>query len=142
MGTKKFEFRKTFPDDVDKIFLYVSYPYKEIVGYITPDGIYNETINNLRELTKKEWTDFDSEKDGFDDYFRLKPQGVAIKIGEVFVFDEPINPFEFEGFAPPQSYYVLNKELEEFILEQLWTKSAFFNLAQPGTTWLGEGLCN
>lgn len=119
MGTKKFEFRKSFPDEVDKIFLYVSYPQKEIIGYITTDCIYKAMIKDLREYTQKEWADFDSEKDGFDSYFRIKPQGVAIKIKDVFIFDKPINPFEFEGFAPPQSYYILNKDLEKFILGKI-----------------------
>ncbi len=119
VGAKKLEFRKSFPDNVDKIFLYVSYPQKKIIGYITTDCVYKSTIKDLKEFCLKHYPDFDSEEEGFDDYFRIKPEGVVIRIDDVFVFDVPINPYELDGFKPPQSYYIVNKELEEFILGKI-----------------------
>lgn len=119
-GHKKFEFRKNFPEEeVDKIYLYISYPYQQIIGYITSEYILKSTIPEIRERCYKEWTNFDSEKDGFDDYFRTKYFGVAIKIDDVVVFNERINPYEFDGFKPPQSYYLMSDELEEFILRKI-----------------------
>ena len=120
VGNKKFEFRKSFPNrEIDKIYLYVSYPCQRIVGYIMSEYVFKSSIPNLKEKCQNEWDGFDVEKTDFDSYFKGKSSGVVIKIGEVFVFDEWINPYEFEGFKPPQSYYVVDDELEEFILNKI-----------------------
>lgn len=107
---KLYEFRKSiFKQNVDKIFIYSSYPVKKIVGYFEVTEIICE---NPIEI----WDSFSedsgiSEKDFFK-YYEGKNKGFAIKIDKLHVFDEFIDMNKYKDFKAPQSFcYIENNDL-------------------------------
>lgn len=115
---KLYEFRKSiFKQDVDKIFIYSSYPEKKIVGYFELNEVICESPSDL-------WNSF-SEVSGicendFFKYYEGKKQGFAIKIDNLHVFDEFIDMAKYDEFKAPQSFcYVENNNLlKELLLTQ------------------------
>ena len=95
---KLYEFRKTiFKQNVDKIFIYATYPVKKIVGYFeaceiickSPMELWN-LFAEVSGISKKE----------FFKYYRNSDKGFAIKIDHLHVFDEFIdmNQYFFHTF--------------------------------------------
>lgn len=108
-GKKCYEFRKSiFKQDVEKVFIYSTYPVKKIVGYFLVGEIIHEppielwnSFSNVSGISKH---DFFSYFDGFE-------QGFAIQITNLEIFDEFIDMNQFEDFKAPQSFcYVENNE--------------------------------
>lgn len=113
---KLYEFRKSiFKQDVDKIFIYSTYPVKKIVGYFEVGEIIckppHELWNSLSDVSGI------SKKDFFK-YYANSNEGFAIKIDKLHIFDEFIDMNEYENFKAPQSFcYVENNEcLKELLL--------------------------
>ena len=107
---KLYEFRKSiFKQDVEKIFIYSTYPSKKIVGYFEVNEIICESPIEL-------WNSFSEvsgicEKDFFT-YYEGVEEGFAIKIDNLHVFDEFIDMGDYDDFRAPQSFcYVENNEL-------------------------------
>ena len=95
--TKNYEYRKKLPDNLIKVYLYLS--KTGIAGYITPKEILTLPVNELVKLA-------DSEEYGsgvwLKDYYKSRECGVAISIKERHKFTNPIQmPFV------PQSYVYL-----------------------------------
>lgn len=109
-GKKKYEYRKRiFKEDIEKVYIYSSSPQKRIVGYFkfsgflvsSPKDIWNKT-SNFSGINKAD----------FDNYFYGKKVAYAIKINNVHIFKNEINPKEyFSKFYPPQSYMYLEGDI-------------------------------
>ena len=113
---KLYEFRKSiFKEDVDKIFIYSTYPVKKIVGYFEVGEIICESPQEL-------WNSFSevsgiSKKDFFK-YYANSNKGFAIKIDNLHIFEEYIDMNQYEDFRAPQSFCYVenNKFLRELLL--------------------------
>ena len=103
-GNKKYDFRKVIfkNKDVDKVYIYATAPVKKIVGSFIIGDIAKDSPEEL-------WNQF-KEFSGINDseffcYFRGCDTGFAIKIEELDLFKDPIDPREqFHNFVPPQSF--------------------------------------
>jgi len=113
-GKKKYEFRKnTFKkiDEVEKIYVYSTYPEKKIIGYFTLDEIIEEDPEKLWEICKNH---SGIEKDDFFEYYRGKETGYALKIDNFNKFAEPIDPYEnLKDFVAPQSFQYIEHDYIE-----------------------------
>ncbi len=105
-GEKQYEFRKSiFKENVERIYIYSSYPVKKIVGYFEVDEIIHKSPEEL-------WNSYSevsgiSKKDFFE-YFKDREKGYAIKINNLKVFDEFI---EMKDYTGPQSFcYIENSD--------------------------------
>ena len=113
---KLYEFRKSiFKEDVDKIFIYSTYPVKKIVGYFEVNEIICESPQEL-------WNSFSevsgiSKKDFFK-YYANSNKGFAIKIDNLHIFEEYIDMSQYDDFRAPQSFCYVenNKCLRELLL--------------------------
>ena len=113
---KLYEFRKSiFKEDVDKIFIYSTYPVKKIVGYFEVNEIICESTQEL-------WNSFSevsgiSKKDFFK-YYANSNEGFAIKIDNLHIFEEYIDMSQYDDFRAPQSFCYVenNKCLRELLL--------------------------
>ena len=104
-GTKRYEFRKSAfrcKEDIELVYIYATSPVKRIVGAFTIEDIVG---GHPRKL----WTEFKEvsgiEEEEFFRYFGGNKKGFAIGIGDVEVFEDPIDPKSYNpGFVPPQSF--------------------------------------
>ena len=103
-GSKKYEFRKKiFKVNANcRVFMYSTAPVKKIVGFFEPPVIHMGRPSRI-------WDEF-GENSGlseweFFSYFRNAKNAFAIEIGNLFIFNEPLDPSQhFADFKPPQSY--------------------------------------
>lgn len=106
---KKYEFRRSiFKKEVEKIFIYSTYPEKKIVGYFEFSEIIKDTPINL-------WNNYSDvagiSKQSFFDYFNNKDEGFAIKIDNLNIFQDAIDVDTLENFRAPQSFCYVNNNL-------------------------------
>ena len=113
---KLYEFRKSiFKEDVDKIFIYSTYPVKKIVGYFEVNEIICESPQEL-------WNSFSEvsgiPKKDFFKYYANSNEGFAIKIDNLHIFEEYIDMSQYDDFRAPQSFCYVenNKCLRELLL--------------------------
>ena len=101
-GEKKYEFRKFHcRTNVDTIVIYASSPIKQIIGEVSiieiiegeKDEVWNRTKQNSG-ITKKD----------YKDYYKNKNSAVAYKLGQVTVYEEPIDISEVGLTYVPQSF--------------------------------------
>ena len=100
---KKYEFRRTiFRQNVEKIYIYSTFPEKKIVGYVedTPNNLW-DSFSDVSGISKK----------SFFDYFKGKDSGFAIKIHNLNIFSKPIDVNTLENFRAPQSFCYVNEDL-------------------------------
>ena len=106
---KLYEFRKSiFKQEVEKIFIYSTYPVKKIVGYFE----VGEVIHDSPIVLWNSFSEFSgiSKKDFFN-YYAGVDEGFAIKIKNLHVFDEFIDMDDYDDFRAPQSFcYVENND--------------------------------
>ncbi|WP_410319615.1 hypothetical protein [Methanobrevibacter sp.] len=113
---KLYEFRKSiFKQDVDKIFIYATYPVKKIVGYFEVGEIICKSPVELWNLCSD---GSGISKNDFFRYYANSKEGFAIKIDNLHLFDEFIDMSNYEDFKAPQSFcYVENNDfLRELLL--------------------------
>ena len=105
-GTKKFEYRtRAAKQDVNKIIIYETVPVKKIVAEAEIIEILAMNPNDLWNETKK----FSGiSKEFFDRYFKNKKIAYAYRLGNVKVYDEPKELYEFGLKNAPQSYAYVN----------------------------------
>ena len=121
-GKKKYEYRKAIyrKRDIKKILIYSTKPVGMIVGEFYVNDIIEEHPNKIWQKTK-EYSGV--KKSFYDNYFKGRKKGYAIKIGEKNFYQNPINPYElFDSFTPPQSFlYISDKKYSacRISLEQL-----------------------
>lgn len=113
---KLYEFRKSiFKQDVERIYIYSTYPIKKIVGYFEVTDIICKSPKELWEL----FSDVSGicENDFFR-YYSNSEEGFAIKIDNLVIFDEFIDMNSIDDFRAPQSFcYVENNDcLKELLL--------------------------
>lgn len=99
---KRFEYRKTFPfSGVDKILVYESRGCGLVVGeFDVVDVIFSHKLDLW--LLTSEFSGIS--KSQFEEYFRDKEKGCAIKIGDVRRYDKGKSLAEFGLWRAPQNY--------------------------------------
>ena len=99
---KKYEYRtKVAKSDIDSIIVYSTYPTKKVVAEVKIDQILKGTPEELWLMT------FDKSgitKEFFDKYFKNRKVAYAYKLGEIKVFDQPLELSDFGISHAPQSY--------------------------------------
>lgn len=105
-GEKKFEYRtKAAKKDVDSLIIYETTPVKRVVA--------EAKILEVLELTPEDlWAETKDQpgisKAFFDEYFQGRSVAYAYRLGEVKVYDSPLE-LSFYGIkAAPQSFIYLN----------------------------------
>ncbi len=113
-GKKKFEYRKRiFKQDVDSVIIYASRPVGMIVGEFKVDHIIMKSPRELWEETEK-YSGITEEF--FSAYFDGRDEAYAIKIKDLCMYDEPINPYKvFDDFVAPQSYKYVDESHQKLL---------------------------
>ncbi len=103
-GQKKYEYRKSIfsKKNISTVVIYSTMPVGKIVGEFNISSIIEESPEKL-------WNETELlsgiSKSFFDEYFKDRAKGYALKIGKLKKYKEPIDPFLiFEKFVPPQSF--------------------------------------
>ena len=105
-GEKKYEFRtKAAKKDVDSLIIYETAPVKRIVG--------EAKILEVLELPPEElWAETKTHsgisKSFFDDYFSNRSVAYAYRLGEIKIYDNPLELSYYGVKAAPQSFVYLN----------------------------------
>ncbi|MCF5914850.1 ASCH domain-containing protein [Aeromonas veronii] len=106
-GTKKFEFRKNLfkRDGIKSVVIYSTMPVGRVVGEFD----VSELIADLPEIVwEKTRTYAGIDKKFFDSYYDNRQRAVAIGIGDVRRYEQPLPLVELGiGSTPPQSYRYL-----------------------------------
>ena len=118
-GRKKVEFRKIAfkRKDVGRCIVYVSSPYKRVIGYFEFDKIDE---GSPREIWEKYKEVAGVCKEDYEEYYRRSEKAFAIIINKFVLLEEPISPQEkIENFRIPQSFcYLEDRHIQAFgILE-------------------------
>lgn len=110
-GKKKYEFRKKVfkrCDEIKNVYIYSTSPEKKIVAYFTIKDIIEGDPKKLWNMFGK-YSGLDEKE--FNLYFLDSKTGFAIEIGELTVFEKPLNPNDFiSNFKAPQSFMYLDDE--------------------------------
>lgn len=112
-GNKKYEYRKSIftKKDVDSVIIYSTMPVGRIVGEFKISDILHENPEQL-------WSDTEDlsgiTKAFYDEYFKDRDKGYALKIGSLKKYKNPINPFDiFKDFVAPQSFKYIEDDIKE-----------------------------
>jgi len=102
-GTKKIEFRKCIMRrKVRRIYIYETSPKMKIIGYFLYSG-YDE--GTPEEIWEKYSSESGLTKQEFYSYYENAERAIAIRIKNLEIFKEPLDPNEvFEDFVPPQTF--------------------------------------
>lgn len=101
-GIKKYEYRKrAAKKDIDKIIIYETVPVKKIVAEAE---IVEVLAMNPSELWEKTKNESGVTKEFFDLYFKDKKIAYAYKLGQISVYDEPIQLIDMGVKSAPQSF--------------------------------------
>jgi predicted transcriptional regulator len=103
-GTKTFEFRRKIfaRRDVRSVLIYSTRPVGLLVAEFTIAGLIEDQPEALWDRTHH---GSGISKAFYDSYFAGRERAFAIEIGDLTVFDEPLEPSSvIEDFTPPQSY--------------------------------------
>ena len=101
-GEKKYEFRKfRCRTSVDTIVIYASSPIKKIIGEVSIIGIIKGETDEVWMLTEQNGG---ITKKDYKDYYKNKKYAVAYKLGQVIVYEEPIDISEIGLTYVPQSF--------------------------------------
>lgn len=109
-GEKKFEFRKKIwkRELIKIVFLYSSTPIRKIIGYFFIDKIIKGNPETIWHYCQE---GAGITEEVFFRYFEGKSLAYAIRIGNLRIFDNPINPLEtIKDFKAPQSFMYLELE--------------------------------
>lgn len=124
-GSKQVELRRSIPaQPVGTIAIYSSSPVQSIVALADVKEIIEASPSKLWTLAKENGGGLT--KAELLAYFDAKKTGFALMLGNVRVFDKPVDPKKiFKLFTPPQSFkYLTGKELQKLavLLESRWVK--------------------
>lgn len=107
-GTKKFEFRRSLfrNPDVETVVLYASSPVQRVIGEFRIAEILALTPPELWARTHR-WSGID--RSYFDEYFREREVGFALKVENPRSYRRPLSLQHHFGIAyPPQSFCYLS----------------------------------
>lgn len=108
LGTKKYEYRKRLAkDSFDKIYIYSTSPVMKVVGTVKVLGRLERSPTALWEETK---TEAGISRAKYRKYFKNCKSAYAYQLGEVTVFDTPLNLDDFGVSAAPQSFVYIEAE--------------------------------
>ena len=108
LGTKKYEYRKRLAkDSFDKIYIYSTSPVMKVVGTVKVLGRLERSPTALWEETK---TGAGISRAKYRKYFKNCKSAYAYQLGEVTVFDTPLNLDDFGVSAAPQSFVYIEAE--------------------------------
>lgn len=114
-GNKKYEFRRRIfrSRDIDKIYIYSSFPVRKIIGLFVMGEIIEDSPLNL-------WANYKAcsgmRRGDFFSYFSGKEKGFAIEIRDLDLFDVPIDPkMHLPDFLPPQSFSYFSYPIAEIV---------------------------
>ena len=119
-GRKKYEYRKKiFTKDVSSVIVYSTIPVGKFVGEFTIEKIVSGDPAFIWEKTKNH---SGVKKEFYDEYFRGRENGYALKISSVKVYKNPIDPFRMiKSFVAPQSFkYITEEEFKSWEEELVW----------------------
>ncbi len=113
-GSKLYEYRKCIPKhtDIDKVYIYVSKPFKAIIGEFSFTKVLCGTPQKIWSQTKDKGGISEEE---FFNYFKGRDKAYAIKIGKVIKYFVSVNPNRIiKGFKAPQNFIYIddNEELK------------------------------
>ncbi|MFW5794913.1 MAG: ASCH domain-containing protein [Bacillota bacterium] len=116
-GEKKYEYRKRiFKQKIKSVVIYCTMPVGKIIGEFTIDKIINDTPLNIWLETKNEsGIGFDY----FNDYFKNKDQGYAMKIDKLNLYEKAVSRDSLSNFTAPQSFKYVE---DDFMQENLKSK--------------------
>ena len=106
-GTKLFELRRKIfrNQDVRRIVIYASSPVRRVLGEFSIDSVLAHEPTKLWSLTSR---GAGVDREFFDDYFRGRAVGFAVKVGTPKRYARPRQLLEHYGIArPPQSFCYL-----------------------------------
>lgn len=100
-GTKKYEFRKSiFKKDVSRIFVYASYPVKQIIGEFQIEEILNYKVDKIWQKT--------APYPGItEEFYQLYFDAYAIKVGKTIRYEHPKKLSDYKILVAPQSFMYL-----------------------------------
>lgn len=110
IGRKRYEYRKSiFTKDVESVIIYSTMPIGRIIGEFSITKIEAGTPKMIWDKTQQY---AGISKTFFDSYFENRSLGYAMEIGDVKIYDKPIDPAKIiPSFIPPQSFrYVTDEE--------------------------------
>ena len=103
-GIKRYEYRKSAfkRTEVTIVMVYSTMPVGQIIGEFDIEEVLCQDPLDLWHSTQ-DYAGID--EDFFLEYFRGKEQAIAFKIGNVRLYEKPINPKDADAsFVPPQSF--------------------------------------
>lgn len=101
-GSKKYEYRKVrCKSEISKIVIYSTFPIMRIVGEVEVLDIIVDDPESVWKITSNA---SGISKHFFDDYFRNKSNAVAYKLGEVIIYNNPIQLEDLGISSAPQSF--------------------------------------
>ncbi|GKW23461.1 hypothetical protein PEC311524_10550 [Pectobacterium carotovorum subsp. carotovorum] len=106
-GSKRFEFRKGMfkNPDVKSVVIYSTMPVGKVVAEFDIDDVIEDKPSKVWNKTKKH---AGISKNFFDEYFGSKEKAFAIKIGDLRVYETPLQLSALgENITAPQSYRYL-----------------------------------
>jgi predicted transcriptional regulator len=107
-GEKTFEFRRAVfrQRSIRTVVLYASSPTRKVVGEFTIDGVLTLSLDALWSMTQKGGA---IERSYFDQYFRGRTIGHALKVKKVRRYKSPLCLRTHLGIThPPQSFRYLD----------------------------------
>lgn len=106
-GEKHYEYRrKIFKQDIESVIIYATKPIGMFVGEFIVEDIIRESPSQLWKLT---CAGSGIKYDYFEEYFLNRNEGFALKISNLDVYEEPINPKDIiPNFSAPQSFCYTN----------------------------------
>ncbi|TMM47031.1 hypothetical protein [Colwellia ponticola] len=116
-GTKKFEFRRKFPDLDNsnisrKVIIYCSSPVMKIIGSFVVKNFYHSDFDTLMKKVKAD----DAYNKRISKYLIDKASCFAMEISELNIYDIPLTleylRKTYSGFCPGQSYRYLSEEIK------------------------------
>ena len=116
-GKKKYEFRRTIFRQrarLDTVYIYCTSPVRRIVASFTISKVITA---HPKILWKRFKGSSGLTREIFFQYFAGRTRGVAIEIGDLRIFERPIDPKLrlSEKFIPPQSFSYLDKNSVEHL---------------------------
>ena len=111
-GSKRYEYRKYIPQrcDIQKVYIYATKPIQAIIGEFTLDGIIADSPQKVWAATARHGGITEA---FFNGYFKGRDKVYALKIGEVFKYNEPIDPKKIiTDFTAPQNFMYTKENMD------------------------------